>query len=408
MFLLNDGLPLKDCVVPGLMIADDNCVQLCACFLAEPCFPCFVLLTNPINLHTTSGRRLLAAWFLALADFTDETKRLCSESHVTLSPMKNQVRLDLSEKAFITPVSPFGETSSSPMSTPNYPHRPYYIRLLETYKLLHSDDVCREIVLFPFGWGQVPLKAEHPVVFDEIQTKWKQQFIANLVGYTMSENPLSERQIFLLFSNLKNDDGWQMSSSVFRPTLRNLVEAKLKSIVPRLARVVTHLDLRGANVMVRFTQNNSEVEVRVIDWEYAIRHGEAVPQAILDLNLATLTGLSTSTPMQDLIIFDEESSLAWMLSCVTEEFRAHKADRDEVCRAAVSALEDLAKLPSNDGEAIKAVATSYSTLPADDEEALEEWMKRAVAALPIEDSLSTLSVNENAVLNPLGALRAYC
>eukprot|EP01104_Vermistella_antarctica_P002096 TRINITY_DN1225_c0_g2_i3.p1 TRINITY_DN1225_c0_g2~~TRINITY_DN1225_c0_g2_i3.p1 ORF type:complete len:717 (+),score=88.84 TRINITY_DN1225_c0_g2_i3:360-2510(+) len=436
MFLFGDGLPLQECVVPSLVVAGDNCVQLCASFLAEPCFPCFVLLTDPINLHTTAGRRLLAAWFLALAKFAAETGRLYALKDLAASNEKNCVRLDLSEETFLTPVRAFFGGSATNLVA-NFPHRPFFVRLLETYEVLHSDESCREHVLFPLGWGQVPLREAHEVVFNEIQARWKQQFGANGVDYPRSKTPLVERQIFLLFPTLtcdhRRDDGWQMASSVRRPTLRKLVEVKLSSVVVFFARVVTHLDIRGPNVMVRFTKNGDgvdEVEVRVIDWEYAVRHGEAVPMAIRDLELQTFLHAKTDLPAGEVIIFDEVTSRAWMLACVAEDFRAHMVDVKELCRAAVSALKlELEQGSSRIGKeaeaaaaAITALATTYGTLAsqADDEVAapLEAWMKRAVSLLPeesngrrppVEGLLSMLSVDENPALkSALDALKSYC
>eukprot|EP01104_Vermistella_antarctica_P002094 TRINITY_DN1225_c0_g1_i2.p1 TRINITY_DN1225_c0_g1~~TRINITY_DN1225_c0_g1_i2.p1 ORF type:complete len:495 (+),score=54.80 TRINITY_DN1225_c0_g1_i2:889-2373(+) len=411
MLLSGDGLDLKSCVVPGLMIAGDNNVQLCACFLTVNCFPCMVLLTDSFSIHTTAGRRRLAAWFLALQEFADETDRLCLAKDVTSTNVKSIVRLDLSENTFITPVSAF-VGSSLLESASNYPYRPFFIRLLETYELLFSDERCREHISFPLGWGQVPLSSVHLDLHEDIQAKWKEQFRTNGVVHRKSETPLVERQSFLLFRNLSLKDGWRMASSV-RPTLRELLKEKLDSVVTTLARIVTHLDLRGNNVMVRFTFTSAgvEVEVRVIDWEHAVRHGEAVPQAILDLNLdavchaARISGTNVTNP----IVFDQESALPWMKSCVTEIFRDHKLDVDVACRAVVSALEgfvtNLVESDESADKTITAVIASYSAA-FDDEEALESWMKSAVGLGPVlnaaadrvvEEMLANLSVDEKSV-----------
>jgi hypothetical protein len=288
-------LPREDCVVPGIAMAGNTC-QFLATYLIGESFPVVVALSDLLEVNgPIVQRREIARWMHKLFTFAAETITLLQRR--TLLPMALTAEIDLDIKAhFFKPISVAPKISGrvgnhNRIGTLKSPRTTYLNDIMTCYQQLFKANIpgqdsskARDTILFPHGVITVPRKSISET------TALRKCLMRTITKFFQPMNysncPL------IVYPMLSEGDGWTNGKPP--AALCELYLAKLRLAVDLLnAARVAHLDLRPENVMWRRVTDidcacgSIGIELKVIDFEFALMFGQVVPKLFVDSILNT-------------------------------------------------------------------------------------------------------------------------
>jgi len=286
MKLKDLGVATEDAVVPGIAMAG-SCIQFCAVYLVKNSFPVLVALSPELN---PSGsyyeQEMIAEWCLRLVRFGIETGGLLDrvERVDALSPSKIILNMD---EFFAKPVrnsrkgSHQQERHSGQLQASDITSNKsiFMNEIMRMYEVLRLACACSEntCVLFPSGVVSVPGEdVEH-------SKELREGLIAGCAkhGFDME----MDYRPLILFPLLAPTDGWRNDKppSMLFPSYLEQLQLAVSTL--NFARIA-HLDLRPANIMWRAI-NDLAVELRVIDFEDAVRFDYVIPKDLIETVVRT-------------------------------------------------------------------------------------------------------------------------
>lgn len=234
------GVPGEKILVPYLLSFGDS-IQFGAAFIMKPSFPVPVELSEPFSLVSWEGRRQICKWIRALALYCDRQATAFSELAVptaaSLSKINQSKRIDLNVgDLFVKPVEVRDEKVAGYMVA----------HILAVFHLLWQHQPCRSFVVFPVGRCGMPSDPSNSFRI-KLMEKIRPEHTADI--HRLDGWPI------LLYPKLRRSKHWR-NPEHYIDELCQYKDAVLKTLAKMLAEVeragVIHLDLRMANIMVKF------------------------------------------------------------------------------------------------------------------------------------------------------------
>ena len=274
LHLLERGLTRADCAVPGIVSCWD-CLQVCAVYLMPDSFPVIIWLSPPLMIACLQDRIDLARWVISLADFAAKTIDLLKTSTLVAA---EEVNIKLSSKIFFKKVREWAAPKNGEhVDVVGHGSTAHFglDMMMRVYQRLADIEGAEKYILFPCGI------IGNPTARADEYSKGIRLAIQKCQHDYFGGIKLDDFRPCVVFEELSKGDGW----STGRPP-SHLVGAYLEKLLLAVEVLnyaeIAHLDLRPANIIWKETTIESEIELRIIDFESSVPFGVAInyPQTL--------------------------------------------------------------------------------------------------------------------------------